>query len=67
MKNAEKRFERKNELIENLDFYFENGLMVLTAHFLKKRGFCCANECRHCPYNKNDQADYNRNVSSSSL
>lgn len=40
------------KLVEGLDYYFENGLMVLTAHFLLKRGYCCGNGCRHCPYTK---------------
>ena len=26
------------------------GLFVLTAAFLRDRGYCCANGCRHCPY-----------------
>ena len=38
------------KLVEGLDYYFENGLMVLTARFLLKRGYCCGNGCRHCPY-----------------
>lgn len=38
------------KLVEGLDFYFEEGLMVLTEHFLKERGYCCGNGCRHCPY-----------------
>lgn len=39
------------KLIEGEDYYLdENGLMVLTAAFLLKRGFCCENGCRHCPY-----------------
>ncbi|MGQ0543467.1 MAG: DUF5522 domain-containing protein [Blastocatellia bacterium] len=37
-------------LAEGIDFYFEDGLMVLTRHFLQKRGYCCGNGCRHCPY-----------------
>jgi hypothetical protein len=37
-------------LIENIDYYVENGLFVFTAHYLKKRGKCCGNGCRHCPY-----------------
>ncbi|HEX8198146.1 MAG TPA: DUF5522 domain-containing protein [Pyrinomonadaceae bacterium] len=41
---------KRREFIENLDYYFENGLMVLTAHFLRERGYCCGNGCRHCPY-----------------
>ena len=29
------------KLIEGRDFYFENGLMVLTAEYLWRRGRCC--------------------------
>jgi hypothetical protein len=35
---------------ENIDYYYENGRMVLTMLFLKKRNACCRNGCRHCPY-----------------
>ena len=38
------------ELIEGIDYYYENGLMVLTKKFLLDRGYCCGNGCRHCPY-----------------
>ena len=38
------------QLIENEDFYMENGLFVLTEKYLKKRGYCCGSGCRHCPY-----------------
>ena len=27
-----------------------SGLMVLTAGYLARRGFCCESGCRHCPY-----------------
>ena len=37
-------------LIENEDYYFENGLMVLTSQYLLRRGYCCEQGCRHCPY-----------------
>jgi hypothetical protein len=47
----ETKDERSDDkLIEGRDFYFENGLFVLTEYFLLKRGFCCENGCRHCPY-----------------
>ncbi|MBA2731841.1 MAG: hypothetical protein H0U54_02995 [Acidobacteria bacterium] len=39
-------------LIEGEDYYLENGLFVLTARFLLRRGYCCGNDCRHCPYPK---------------
>ena len=44
--------ERAKTFVEGLDFYFEDGLMVLTRRFLLNRGYCCENECRHCPYEK---------------
>lgn len=27
-----------------------DGLYIATRHFLVRRGYCCANRCRHCPY-----------------
>ena len=50
MNEVKRDKENKAKFIEGVDFYFENGLMVLTAHFLKKRGYCCDTVCRHCPY-----------------
>lgn len=48
--------EKPKQLIEGVDYYFENGLMVLTAHFLRNRGYCCGNGCRHCPYSAKEKA-----------
>ena len=39
-----------NTLVEGTDYYFEDGLMVLTEGYLGRRGYCCKNGCRHCPY-----------------
>ena len=39
---------------EGVDFYIENGLYVFTEKYLKARGYCCNNRCRHCPYKKID-------------
>ncbi len=38
------------ELVEGIDFYKENGNHVFTAWYHLKRGDCCGNNCRHCPY-----------------
>ncbi|MCI5081454.1 MAG: DUF5522 domain-containing protein [Saprospiraceae bacterium] len=38
------------ELKEGIDYYIEDGKYVFTAHFLRKRGYCCQSGCRHCPY-----------------
>lgn len=43
-------FEKAAENSASEDFYFENGFMVFTEAFHKKRGYCCGNGCRHCPY-----------------
>ena len=48
----EKTTEKTTEFIEGLDYYFDNGLLVMTAHYLRERGYCCSNDCRHCPYDK---------------
>lgn len=40
----------KEDKDDNKDFYWENGLMVFTAAFHLKRGYCCKSGCRHCPY-----------------
>jgi hypothetical protein len=28
----------------------EDGLYIATRSFLIRRGYCCANKCRNCPY-----------------
>lgn len=41
----------ESALVEGEDYYFnEEGRMVLTEAYLLKRGYCCENGCRHCPY-----------------
>ena len=32
------------------DVYWENGKMVLTEEHHIKRGSCCGNGCKHCPF-----------------
>jgi len=32
------------------DFYYENGYRVMTKSYHIRRGYCCGNGCRHCPY-----------------
>lgn len=40
----------KNRKIEAEDFYIENELFVFTEKYHLKKGRCCGNKCRHCPY-----------------
>ena len=40
-----------DKLVEGEDFYYnEQGYMVLTAIYHLKRGNCCGNGCKHCPF-----------------
>lgn len=32
------------------EYYIEGGLYVFTEKFHIKRGACCKNGCRHCPF-----------------
>ena len=31
-------------------FYWDNGNMVMTEEYHKRRGSCCGNRCKHCPF-----------------
>jgi hypothetical protein len=44
-------------LVEGVDYYFENGLMVFTREYHLKRGYCCQSGCRHCPYGFSKSAE----------
>ena len=38
------------------------GFLVLTAHYLRKRGHCCGAGCRHCPFSPEEQAKAGRPI-----
>ncbi|TDR32163.1 DUF5522 domain-containing protein [Hydromonas duriensis] len=37
-------------LIEGLDYTVDEGLLIFSRWHHLKRGTCCGNGCRHCPY-----------------
>jgi Family of unknown function (DUF5522) len=41
---------QQKKLIENIDYYIENGFWVFTEKYHLERGYCCKSGCRHCPY-----------------
>lgn len=41
---------KRAALIEGTHYYYEGPYMVFTEVYLRERGFCCNNNCRHCPY-----------------
>ena len=39
-------------MTEGIQYYIDpDGKWVFTASYHNERGYCCANACRHCPYN----------------
>lgn len=37
-------------LVEGEDYYLEGEMIIFTARYHLRRGYCCGNVCRHCPY-----------------
>lgn len=50
----------ESALVEGEDYYWEGPVIVFTAHFLRRRGYCCGNGCRHCPYREGEVAEAGR-------
>lgn len=53
MQNQEnkKSILTRDELQENVHYYInEQGYWVFTALYHQLRGYCCENNCLHCPY-----------------
>ena len=43
---------------ETEDYYYgEDGLLVFTRAYHLKRGYCCENGCKHCPYGVPSEED----------
>jgi uncharacterized protein DUF5522 len=46
-------YRAQTELVEGIDYTTEDGNMVFSKWYHLKRGSCCGNGCRNCPYDKN--------------
>ncbi|MBS1645169.1 MAG: hypothetical protein JST36_09050 [Bacteroidetes bacterium] len=50
-------------LKEHEDFIrLPNGLVVFTAAYLERRGYCCGNGCQNCPYNYKNVPEPGRSI-----
>lgn len=48
-----KKLGEVEHLVEGVDFYInESGYHVFTEWYHLRRGTCCGNGCKHCPYSK---------------
>jgi hypothetical protein len=43
-------FSKHKNLAPEDYYYSEQGFLVFTEKYLLKRGYCCQNGCKHCPY-----------------
>ena len=43
--------EESEELVEGRDYVVDqSGRYIFTREYLLRRGYCCENGCRNCPY-----------------
>tara|TARA_B100001115_G_C15780894_1_gene384121 strand:- start:307 stop:480 length:174 start_codon:yes stop_codon:yes gene_type:complete len=47
-----KEFSKIPELNKEDYYYSDEGYIVFTEKYHLKRGYCCDNNCKHCPYKK---------------
>ncbi len=47
-----KEFSKINQLNKKDYYYTKEGYIVFTEKYHLKRGYCCNNNCKHCPYKK---------------
>ena len=40
------------EQLNQKNYYYENNYQVMTKKHHLERGYCCKNNCRHCPYER---------------
>ncbi len=43
-------FSKLSKLDSDEYYHTPEGYVVFTEKYLLKRGYCCQNGCRHCPY-----------------
>ena len=43
--------DKEEKINQDQDYYInDEGYIVFTESFHLKRGYCCKNGCKHCPY-----------------
>ena len=53
---AERLIKEKINLKED-EYYFNQGKLVFTEQYHLRRGRCCNNLCKHCPYKDISEGD----------
>ena len=47
-----KGFSKIEKLDKNEYYYSDKKYIIFTEKYHLKRGYCCNNNCKHCPYKK---------------
>jgi len=47
-----KEFSKRHLLEKDEYYYSPEGYVIFTEKYHLKRGYCCNNNCKHCPYKK---------------
>lgn len=51
MDNDNSSYSNNDRGIDKEDYYnSEEGYIIFTEKYHLKRGYCCKNNCKHCPY-----------------
>lgn len=54
MEELNKEGEKYNKLLLS-HYYMDGTRLVFTEQYHIDRGYCCGNNCRHCPYEPKGQ------------
>ena len=46
----ESAFSKKNSTDQDHFYFSKEGYIIFTEKYHLKRGYCCKNECKHCPF-----------------
>ena len=47
-----KEFSKIDQLKKDEYYYSKDGYIIFTEKYHFNRGYCCNNNCKHCPYKK---------------
>tara|TARA_B100000427_G_C15404635_1_gene549227 strand:- start:650 stop:826 length:177 start_codon:yes stop_codon:yes gene_type:complete len=48
-----KEFSKIDKLDKKYYYYAKEGYIIFTKEYHLNRGYCCNNNCKHCPYKAN--------------
>ncbi|MBM78189.1 MAG: hypothetical protein CL846_06880 [Crocinitomicaceae bacterium] len=57
MSNFQFSSSKRNKLSSDEFYYSKEGYIVFTEKHHLNRGFCCKNQCKHCPYGYDIKTD----------